>query len=130
MYVQVIDDLPGVDSLVDGEPVSAFSYAKLAGDPCTNPQNVSKQRLVLFGCARQVGHVFPRHYQDVDICERVDVVESKAPVIGINLGRWQFAVDYLAKQAVGLAELIFFFFCGPPHNTIPYKPMALASFAL
>jgi hypothetical protein len=39
-------------------------------------------------------------------------------------------VDDLAEQTVGLSELLLFFFCGPPHKLFPYKPIALASFAL
>lgn len=130
MYMQVVDELTGVDSLVDSEAVTTFSGAKLASDPGTNTQQVPQQWFVLFGRTREIGDVFARDYQGVDVGERVDVVEREALVVRIDLGRWQFAVDDLAKQAVGLTKLILFFFCSPPHKSIPYKPMALASFAL
>tara|TARA_B100000749_G_C18317159_1_gene419221 strand:- start:114 stop:506 length:393 start_codon:yes stop_codon:yes gene_type:complete len=130
MYVQVVDYLSGIDALVHGESISAFSDAKSNGDPGTNAKQMTKQRFMLFGSTRDVGDVFARHYQHMDIGERVDVVEGKALIVRINLGRRLVTVDDVAKQAIGLPELIFFFFCSPPHNVIPYKPIALASIAL
>ena len=81
MYMQVIDDLTGVDSLVDCETVTAFCTAKLASDPGTNAQQVPEQWFVLFGCSRDVGDMFAWDYQDVNIGERVDVVEGEALVV-------------------------------------------------
>lgn len=130
MYVQMVDDLSGIDPLVDGESVAAFCDAKPAGDPGTNAKQMAKQRFVLFGCAREIGDVFAWDYQHVDVGEWVDVVEGKALIVRIDLGRRQVTVDDVAKQAVGLTKLILFFFCGPPHNVFPYRPIALASIAL
>ena len=110
MYVQVVDYLSGIDALVHGESISTFGDAKSNSDPGTNAKQMTKQRFMLFGSTRDVGDVFARHYQHMDVGERVDVVEGKALIVRINLGRRLVTVDDVAKQAVGLPELIFFFF--------------------
>jgi hypothetical protein len=38
--------------------------------------------------------------EDVDVCDRVDVIERDALIVGVDFSRLLFAMDNLAKQAV------------------------------
>jgi hypothetical protein len=44
--------------------------------------------------------VISRDDQDVNIRDRVNVVERHALIVGVNFGRWHITMNDVAKQAI------------------------------
>jgi hypothetical protein len=62
VQVQVVDDLPCIDALVQGNPVAAFGYSGLARYSRSDSQQVAEKLFVLFIGSGEIGDVFTWDY--------------------------------------------------------------------
>ena len=77
----MVDNLASVDSLIYGQSISGFSGTGLAGNSSAYSHQMTKELLVLFGGTGEIGDVFARDNQDMDVRDWIDVVECHALVV-------------------------------------------------